>query len=168
MKILNKSKVNLDMPKYIIDVSVEFFENVYEVASSTFVKHPLNIKKKKRYTDGQLVAWNDFISSVVSIINGENFEIVRYQQSKRSYAFYLDFYPISDDGEYLDMVQIRFRIADHKEHGSMGTNLRLKTQIIKNFYVGSEEYASTYEVMQAVKKICKCLKKGDYTSLDKY
>jgi len=178
MKLLLKQRVfgSINRPKYIIDIvgelSDRFFEDI--AAAEQFVVHPKSIRKEIKLTDDELDEWNDFIYSVMSVIRSSEykFKIINDRgRSKKSYAFYTDFYPRDKSGKLLDEVRIRFRISDHKTDSNVedsdGTYIG-QDVVFKSFSVYGKKYPDTIDVMRAVKKICRRLHEGDYSCLRRY
>ena len=167
---------NRSEPRYIIDIvgelSDRFFDDV--AASEEFVVHPKSIRKELRMSDDDLIEWNDFILSVMSVIRQSKyrFKIINDRgRSKKSYAFYTDFYPRHKSGKLLDAVRIRFRISDHRTNSLVEDNDGCYIggrSAFKSFAVYGEKYSDVVSVMDAVEKICDGLQNGDYSCLQKY
>ena len=133
------------------------------------VKHPLNIKKRNRLSEGKLIILNDIVMTVLSFIRSRGFIVVKGPyQSKRSYTSYITFIPVDDKGNKSTPIKIEFRIADHISRSMDTDQLEAGDMIIKSFVIGESEYASTSRFIEAMRDILDNLKHGNTDILDKY
>ena len=155
----------------VITITFEFATFPPEqVAASQDVNitHKPGIALKDRYSEEQLEEYREFVLNIVNAIKGHQFEITRSQQSKRSYAYYIDFYPVTAEGVKLDKVKIIFRIADHKINDGTGEDIDFKPHsrvYMKNFHIDTTKYPDQFSVVMAVNDICDGLAEGDYSVL---
>lgn len=171
-------------PKHTIEITLFVDpEDIADVATSSRVRHPQSVKKRYLYSDQQLADFNDLVDSVYSVIDHFDFDIVDEGQSKKSYSYYIDFFPTDQNSDrWDDSIQIKFRLSNHSNRGadnkSSNTSNRGQNKgrdesdkpmiYVKSFMLGSKQYPGQFAIMQAVKKICISLKAGDYTVLDNY
>ena len=178
MKIFSRNRT----PKYVIDVVLYLdseLESMSHLAASSRISHPKNVKKKLLLDSQQFAEYSDLVESVVSIIAHFNFDIVDEKQSKKSYSYYVDFFPTDENGDRWDeSVRIRFRISNHANEGVDNQDIPFMLAhrfekgesmiYTKSFSVGSVDYPTRWSVMQAVKHICTELKMGNYSSVEAY
>ena len=150
-------------PKYIIEVIINTDTVHSDVAAATsYVKHPVSIKKSARMSNQELQFYNDFIDEMHTPILSRNFIIINEYQSKKSYAYYIDFYPVDRDGKKFDeAVRILFRVAEHNQ--VHGTPDRVSEElIIKSFTLDGVTYPSPYRLRLKISDICEHLQDGDF------
>lgn len=151
-------------PIYVLDIEVECNDCWNNVAAS-IVNHLKNVKKKYLWSDDELTAYNDLIETILGLIKSHKFEILRNYQSRKSYAYYIDFLPNGSS----EVIEIRFRITDHSKRSlNDETAFSDSAPIIKSFVMGSKRYSNLVDIYKAVKNICDDLSKGDYSALSKY
>lgn len=73
-------------------------EDVESIASDISLNEPISIQDKYRLSISDFNAWCDFVDSVASVVRSYDFKIVQEYQSKKSYSYYIHFYPVSNDG----------------------------------------------------------------------
>lgn len=170
------------MKRYVIEVTLLVYpKDVVDFAASERVHHPSNVKKRYLFSDQQLADFNDLVDSVCSVIDHFGFDIVDEGQSKKSYSYYVSFFPTDQYGNrWDDTVEIKFRLANHLNYGSTNQisdrfnkgksienySAEQPMVYVKSFLLGSKQYPGQFAIMQAVKKICINLKAGDYSVLD--
>lgn len=111
--------------------------------------------------------WADFVDSIISIIRGHNFSIIDEHQSSISCSYYIQFYPVTEDGTTLDLIKIIFRLSDHRQKSSE-EHSRSNTAILKSFVVNGKEYPTMTSVVFATMKICDGLQQGDYNDINRF
>ena len=135
-------------------------ENKIQDIAAVTLKHP---NSKFKLTDEELQIYEDFVESTLSILYGHDFKIIKDYQSRRSYAYYINFYPVSKDGEILDLVKVIFRIAEHEmKHGEEGIQ---KDVFIKSFTINNITYDKIMPFRERVSYLCDRLQEGDYDQL---
>lgn len=159
----------------VFQMDIKGFDNV----AASKVVHPKSVKKKYLITEEELVAFNDLVESVCSVIYAHNFDVIGEGQSGKSYSYYIDFFPTDENGDRWDeSIRIKFRLSNH---GNKGVNNRQINRsrkgesesnsplvFVKSFFVGGIQYPSQLAVMKAVDQICKGLKEGNYNVLSEY
>lgn len=152
---------------HIIDITIVFNEFIseLEIAAAT-IQHPLGLSKNKRWSDEHLAAYSDFITSVESMIGGR-FKITKSYQSKKSYAYYIDFKVPVDDMEEAVVWTVRFRIADHSEKSDRAENLDFNSNLIfKSIIIGDNlESSSPFNALNQIRRILNGLAVGDFNVL---
>ena len=148
--------------KYLIEIVFNYEPNYEDVAASARVSHPKSIKKSKRLTDAQLRTFNDLVDSMIGPLIKRKFIIKNEYQSKRSYAYYVDFYPVDRQGvKFNDTVRILFRASDHDlVHGEEG--FVAEDLILKSFTLLGETYTDPFALQRKVIDICEHLMDGDF------
>ena len=155
-------------PKYIIEIIINTEVSESEVAASEKIKHPLSVKKKNRLSDDELRLYNDFIDSMRTPIISRNFIIIREYQSKKSYAYYIDFDPVDKQGQpFNGPVRIQFRFAEHNQKHGKAENTS-SDLIIKSFTFNDITYDSYYPIFKKVIDICNHLQEGDFEYVTMY
>ena len=131
-----------------------------------------NIPPDRRYSEEQLEEYTIFIRNIVAVVRSHHFRITRSKQSNESYSYYLDFYPLDEEGQPQEKVKVVFRIADHPISSpdfDEEQDLSETTDgYLKNFQIGSTRYPNAFRVRQAVDEICDELAVGNYDALDWY
>ena len=150
-------------PKYIIDICGYLSEESQALVASIELKHPKSIKKIYKLTDTELDIWSSVVESVINELDIRNFEIIKQWQSKGSYSYYVDFYPVSKDGIKLERVQIRFRISDHGRVGKGSQEKSSRRPMFRNFTVN--DFTCPANLKNLVGEICDDLMSGDYSTL---
>lgn len=158
---------SVNRESHTIDITIVFNEFVseLEIAAAT-IQHPIGLSKNKRLSDEHLTAYSDFITSVESMI-GSRFKITKSYQSKKSYAYYIDFKVPVDDMEDAAMWTVRFRIADHSEKGDKAENLDFNNNLIfKSIVIGDNLESSTpFNALNQIRRILNGLAVGDFNVL---
>ena len=157
-----KRYIRKSNPVYIIliDINTEVVQS--NVAAANYVNHPKSVKRSIRMSDQELKFYNDFIDEMRTPILSRNFIILKEYQSKKSYAYYIDFFPIDHQGNrFQEAVRILFRVADHdtayREDDRVSEEL-----IIKSFTLNGVTYASPYQLRKKISDICDHLQDGDF------
>ena len=98
---------------------------------------------------------------------GSRFKITKSYQSKKSYAYYIDFKVPVDDMEDAAMWTVRFRIADHSEKGDKAENLDFNNNLIfKSIVIGDNLESSTpFNALNQIRRILNGLAVGDFNVL---
>lgn len=148
--------------KYIIEVVFNYGANSSEVAASNRVKQPNHIKRQYRLSDSQLQTYNDLVDSMIGPLLKRKFIINGEWQSKKSYAYYIDFYPVDRDGnKFPDHVRMIFRASDHDiVHGEEG--LVAEDLVLKSFTLMGETYKDPFSLQRKIIDICEHLMDGDF------
>ena len=155
------------VPSNRIVIELELNQDYKQIAAGKYINRVENISKQFQLDDDQIQAYDDFISSIVTVLNGAGFEIIAGYQSDVSYSYYIAFYPTDTNGNRLDAFEIEFRISDHINRGLSESSVTTsKNRIFKSFIIGGERYPSTASIMIAVAEICVKLKSGNYDVLD--
>ena len=144
----------------IIDVAYDF----EKIAAA--IEHPVNISKRKRVSETKLNILNEIVYSVMSTIHAHGFKVISTRQSKKSYSYYVKFWPITDDGHRLFPIEFMFRISDH----NMKQNEFKESTIMRiiNLQFGGVDFNNSVDLIVAADEICKGLKQGDLTVLNNY
>ena len=142
----------------VIDVAYDF-ENI-----AAAIEHPANISK--RVSETKLNILNEIVYSVMSAIHAQGFKIISTHQSKKSYSYYVKFWPVTDEGERLFPIEFMFRISDH----NIKQNEYKESSIVRiiNLQFGGVDFDNSVDLILAADEICKGLKKGDLSVLNKY
>lgn len=161
-KLIKSDDSSIYDAKYLIEITFNYDFNTSNIAASERVKHPLNIKKKFKMSDSQLQTYNDLIDSMIAPLIKRKFIINNEYQSKRSYTYYIDFYPVDREGNrYDESVRLLFRAADnviqHGEEGQLSEDL-----VLKSFLLFGEEYKDLFALQRKVIDICEHLMDGDF------
>ena len=130
------------------------------------IEHPANISKRKRISDAKLNILNEVVYSVMSAIHSHGFTVISHRQSKKSYSYYVKFWPKTDSGERLFPIDFQFRISDHnlkQNQYKEPTTIR-----IINLQLGGQDYSNSVELIEAADRICTELKKGNVDVLNEY
>ena len=123
------------------------------------LRHP---SSRFKLTDDELQIYEDFVDSMLSPITAHGFKIVKDYQSSKSYAYYIDFYPVDKEGNLLDEVHVIFRMAEHElKHGLKSSDNRF----IKSFVINNITYDKMLPFQQRIDFICDRLQEGDYEVL---
>lgn len=152
---------------HTIDITIVFNEFVSELEiAAAIIQHPMSLSINKRWSDEHLTAYSDFITSVESMI-GSRFQIIKSYQSKKSYAYYIDFKVPVDDMEEAVVWTVRFRIADHLEKGDRAENLDFNSNLIfKSIVIGDNlELSTPFNVLNQIRRILNGLAVGDFNVL---
>lgn len=144
----------------IVDVAYDFDK----VAAA--IEHPANISKRKRISETKLNILNEIVYSVMSAIHAQGFKVISTRQSKKGYSYYVKFWPVTDEGERLFPIEFMFRISDH----NIKQNEYKDSAIIRiiNLQFGGVDFDNSVDLILAADEICKGLKKGDLSVLNKY
>lgn len=144
----------------VIDVAYDF-ENI-----AAAIQHPASISKRKRVSETKLNILNEIVYSVMSAIHAQGFKVISTHQSKKSYSYYIKFWPITDEGERLFPIEFMFRISDH----NIKQNEHKESSIVRiiNLQLGGVDFDNSVDLILAADEICKGLKQGDLSILDKY
>lgn len=143
-----------------IEITLYVNPSLPQEIAAVKLRHP---SSKLKLTDEELQIYEDFVETILSVINGHDFRIIKDYQSKRSYAYYVDFYPVSKTGEILDLVHVIFRVAEHTmKHGEDGLN---KNVYVKSFVINDIEYDKIMPFRNRVSYLCDRLQEGDYDEL---
>ena len=135
------------------------------LAAATYLEHPHNIKKKFRISEKHLEYLNDIIASFDHNIQAAGFEIVDRHPSKKGYAYYITFIPISIDGERLMPIDLVFRVADHSSKEAEQSVTSSFARII-GFTLEHEDFDKASELIYEGVRIIRELKKGNVDILD--
>ena len=151
-----------DEPRWILDVSIEY--DVYQVgrvADAIYIEN----RGPTAYSEEQMNAYREMIQNVYGVIDAKGFPILNQKQSGDSIAYYIDFKPIDENGDEMDIVRVRFRIAEHDMHGndSLGEHA-----VFKNFQVGTKKYPDPFALVLGVEKTCEAIQRGDKSMLMRY
>lgn len=155
-----------------IDIVIHFYDEEYDIAANMYIHHP-SIKKRYKISQAQLDELDEFIGNVLSMIVNFRFNVVSHGQASKGYSYYIDFYPVDENGNQLELWQIRFRISDHRQKiGRYNrvnriddiTTISEKSHVlIKSFEIGEGHRFGTLEsAMTEMKRICMNLQKGQY------
>ena len=138
------------------------------IAASTYVKHP-SIKRKFRLTDSQLEELDSAISKTLSIIESNNFKLIRHRQSSKSYSYYILFVPTDANGDQWPYpARIQFEIREHNRNdGTSGGWVNSSLHVI-TFDIGNNKCLHLSGLTSKVKRICFELKEGDYSQLEPF
>lgn len=156
---------------YELEITVLLSPEEFSIAASR-VNDLSNIAKADKYSAQQLADYNDFIDTIISIIEHHEFDIVNEEQSGHSYAYYVEFYPTDEYGErWNDFIKIKFRLADHENAGADNQDRRRGSRskgpkpetYIMSFLIGSKKYPTAGSVIRRVREICNHLDYGDYS-----
>lgn len=162
---IDYSRINRE--NHTIDITIVFNEFVseLEIAAAT-IQHPIGLSTNKRWSDEHLTAYSDFITSVESMTSGL-FKITKSYQSKKSYAYYIDFQVPIDDMEDAVVWTVRFRIADHLEKGDRAENLDFNDNLIfKSIVIGDNlELSNPFNALNQIRRILNGLAVGDFNVL---
>ena len=150
-----------------IIVELDFKKTDHAITSSDKLLKHQSINKKYRVSDEELVILHDIVYSVLSCLTSRKFKIIEKYQSARSYTYYVQFMTISDSGEEMSPVNIKFRIADH-DNKYLDEPLETTDVIIKSITIGDEIYHNSVGVVVAFSHICSELKKGNLDILNRY
>ena len=110
----------------------------------------------------QVAAYRDWVTNVLSVISGYQFEIVEDHQANETYSYYIKTKPELYEGFEPEWVYVVFRIADHLNPPSQVPG---KDQIIRTILINEEEYTDGSRVIAKIKELCKQIKAGDYSGL---
>lgn len=157
---------NNTSPKYVIDICGYLSPDSQALNASVEMQHPKSINKIYRLTDTELDIWRSVVESVVNELDIRNFEIIRQWQSRRSYSYYIDFYPVTSDGTKLDLVQIRFRLSDHGKGVHKVEHTRDRKLMFRDFTINDFTCpANPLNLKNLIGQMCDDLMKGDYSTL---
>lgn len=153
---------NLFDTEYFIDIVFNYGPRNSTIAASDRVKQPKIISDTNRLSQSQLNTYNDLVDSMLGPLVKRKFIINREWQSTRSYAYYVDFYPVDRQGNRFDnLVRIIFRAAEHDiTHGEEG--LVDEDLILKSFTLMGETYKDPFDLQRKVIDICEHLMDGDF------
>lgn len=160
------------MKRYIknctrIEVEIQLDYERSPVAAG-LMSHPKNIRKQNKLSEIKLAILDDIVTSTVSVIQSFGFQITRHRQSKKSYTYYIQFIPITDDGQPLLPVEVLFRISGDHSSNTLKDNMTYSSVIVKSVLIGDKEYNDPSSVILAIQDICNHLKEGDQSILYKY
>lgn len=129
------------------------------------LNHP---HSKFKLTDSELQVYSDFVESMISPIQAHEFKITESYQSKKSYAYYVKFYPVDKEGKILDQVNVIFRLAEHRsktiDHSSNSSSNKSR-RFIKSFVINDLVYTDPLAFQNRVDYLCDRLQEGDYSEL---
>lgn len=148
--------------KYIIDIIFNYGPREESIAAANRVKQPKIINDRNRLTQSQLNTYNDLVDSMLGPLIERKFIINKEWQSTRSYAYYVDFYPVDRQGKrFAESVRIMFRAAEHDiTHGDEG--FVSSSLILKSFTLMGETYQDPFALQRKVIDICEHLMDGDF------
>lgn len=151
----------IDTKKRWIEIIV-YVDPAYieHVAAGVQLHHP---SSKFKFTDKELENYTCFVDSMISPIESHKFYIVKEYQSSKSYAYYVDFFPVDKEGNLLDKVHVIFRIAEHPLKRNSGKSS--STRFIKSFTINDVNYTDLLPFIERVDYICDRLQEGDYNEL---
>lgn len=154
-------------PVRTINITIEFeYNHSNGLAASTYAVHPSNMKKKYKLNDMQLVRYNDIIANICIIIESHHFRIIDEYQSKKSYAYYVAFVPISSEGVELSPIEVVFRIAEHSNPSAEEINPSPSSITrIKSLIVDTKKFANTQGLYNEANYICDQLAQGNIEAL---
>lgn len=144
----------------VIDVAYDF-----EMIAAA-IEHPANISKRKRISDAKLNILNEIVYSVMSAIHSHGFTVISTRQSKKSYSYYVKFWPKTDSGERLFPIDFQFRISDHNM--KQNEHRESCTMRIINLQFGGVDFDNSVDLIVAADNICTELKKGNIDVLNQY
>ena len=145
--------------KEIIDIEViiNFETNTDNLAASTYVHHPNSIAAKNKLTDAELNVIDNIVESIISHVLSCNFKLGNHYQSKKSYAYYVEFI-VPDTLNEIKMIRMKFRVGEHK--GTAGTKATRRI-IIKDIKVGKKEFQSPVKMIYEIDDMFTELSKGN-------
>ena len=156
---MNLSEIN--ERNRILDINIFLQIETSEIAADR-IHHP-SIRRQFKMTDSQLNAYEDFIDTVVSILESSGFTILDEYQSKKSYAYYITF----EVPELLESWTIRFRIANHNQRTTETARGNNRPTIFRKITIGAgKEFASYMEAIRGIQYICNGLKTHDFDVLN--
>lgn len=153
--------------KYYITVSVYKVE-ADSIAATEYLKHLDTIPESRRISEEELEKLNDVISSVISVLHVNEFDVLPGHQSADGYTWYAPFYPVLNTGEELNEYLIVFRLSNHYNKGISEESSVIDTKvmkIIKSFTLGSSEYPTVVALLRAVKDTCNDIKYAGYDAI---
>lgn len=154
-----------------LEIVINVEQHPSRVAASgglNYVNHPLSIKKSKRLSEAKLTILDDITGSMLSALRGAGFIILSTKQSKKSYSYYI-LCDIDPEGKFdYPLLQVKFRVADHRAAGLADDLTDTGYLFIKNIYIGPEEYSDPMKAILEFNKMCEDLSNGDISALTKY
>ena len=86
----------------IITMWMDEYDQPDNLAATTqYIEHPKNIKKKRRISDKHLEYLNDIIATFEANIQVVGFPIIDKHPGGDSYSYYITFTPVTESGEPL-------------------------------------------------------------------
>ena len=144
-----------------IEIVVYIDPSLPQEIAAVELHHP---SSKFKLTDEELQIYEDFVESMISPMQARGFKIIKEYQSNKSYAYYIDFYPVDKQGNLLDEIHVVFRIADHDlSHGRQGAVS--SERFIKSFTINNLSYDKMLPFIKRIGIICDHLQEGDYDEL---
>jgi len=147
----------------VITMIVDYADE--SIAAAEYLTHPKNVKKRYRITDRHLEYLNDIIASFDHNIQAANFEIVNRRSSKKVYAYYIQFIPITISGERLMPIDLVFRVANHSNLAAENSETSSFARIV-GFTLEHEDYDKASELIYRGVYILRELRKGNVDVLD--
>lgn len=166
MKRLVRTRTAPKIPTLTFDIEVDV--EYTQVAADTLVSHPISISKKKKLKDVYVSILNEVSMSVLNTVVKNGFKIVRQGQSKKSYTFYLEYYPTNNENVVYTSFAVIFRISDHDLTYDELDMIQSGNVVIKSFNLGKYKFKNYERVFPVVEDICNALKQGDTSVLTKY
>lgn len=151
-RYINCSKEVID-----IEVIINFETNTDNLAASTYVHHPTNIAARHKLTDAELNVVDNIVESIISHVLSCNFKLGGHYQSKKSYAYYVEFI-VPDTSIGIKMVRMKFRVGEHKGSAETKTTRRI---IIKDIKVGKKEFQDPVKMIYEIDDMFTELSKGN-------
>ena len=154
--------------KFLLDIQIILEYDTSEVAAAQLIRHPNNLKRRKRIQDLKLQILNDVAMSALSSVKSKkHLELVSHRQTSNTYSYYIDFNVLDDEGELLIPVRIRFRISDHKMKGEE-RDLDASSIVIRSFVLNGKTFDNSVSIISTIANICDELDKGNIFILDSY
>ena len=150
--------------KHIIQVDIEVEYDSDKIAAS----NDLSIKKKYKLDEVKQTLFETIFSNVCKILEKKNFEILEVYQSKKGNTGYITFYPVTLEGEILDVIQIKFRISDHPSKSIGKSDKVPKTVKIVSFVVTDHVFNNNVDFLLEIDDLCDELQSGNIDVLDEY
>lgn len=148
----------------VITVNVEEV-NQDIAASSEYLSHPKNIKKKFRISDKHLEYLNDIIASFDHNLQVAKFDIIDRRSASNSYSYYITFIPITESGEKLLPIDLVFRVSNHSSKSASESGSSSFARIV-SFTLQHEDFDKASDLIYEGIRIIRELKKGNVSILD--
>ena len=108
-------------------------------------------------TDAKSNVMNNIVESIISHVLSCNFKLGNHCQSKKSYAYYVEFIA-PDTSIGIKMVRMKFRVGKHKGSAETKATRRI---IIKDIKVGKKEFQSPVKMIYEIDDMFTGLSKGN-------
>lgn len=154
--------------EYTFPIVIELLDDTEghksELAAATYITDP-TLKRKYKLSKSQVEELDELVSDVLHVLQTNAFNILAHYQSNRSYVYYIRFIPTDESGDEWEYpAEIQFELRDHRRNAPIN-NSPESNLYIQVFHVGNKDCFDTSGVLAEVKKVCKQLKQGDYSSL---